>query len=56
MTLEEALLKNDSVFDREKYELLVSEKQEILKKLKDNYAKDSLLTKPYYAQAAIILA
>lgn len=55
-SLEKAIEKNDDVFDKANEKLTQSEKKEILKKLKDNFAKDSLLTKPYWQQAIIILA
>lgn len=55
-SLEKAIQNDDDVFDEYHEKLTTSEKKEILKKLQDNFAKDSLLTKPYWQQAIIILA
>lgn len=44
------------VFDYNWIKVSESDKKEILEKLKDNYSKDSLLTKPSWQQAIIVLA
>lgn len=55
-TLEKAIISWKKIFDNDWNLLNKNELEEILLKLKENYAKDSILTKPYYAQAIIILA
>lgn len=54
--IEEKITQNEEIFDRDGEKIPESFYPEILKKLQDNYAKDSLLTKPYYQQAIIVLA
>lgn len=54
--LENAIKSNEDIFDEKGNTITQSEAQEILKKLQDNFAPDSLLTKKYYEQAVIILA
>lgn len=55
-SLEKAIISWENVFDDKWNSLNKTELNEVLEKLKQNYDKDSILTKPYYAQAIIILA
>lgn len=55
-SLEKALKNNDDIFDIDWKKISEIEKKEILKKLLENYDKDSLLTKHPIKQAIIILA
>ncbi|MDD5770086.1 MAG: site-2 protease family protein [Candidatus Gracilibacteria bacterium] len=55
-SLEKAIKENSEIFDYNGNIILQEDKIKILEKLKDNYAKDSLLTKSYWKQAIIILA
>lgn len=55
-SLEKAIKNNEDIFDYEWITISNQVKDEILKKLNDNFAKDSLLTKPAWQQAIIMLA
>lgn len=55
-TLEKAILEKKDIFDRDWQKISENIAEEILKKLQENVSKDSLLTKPYYQQAIIVLA
>jgi len=55
-SLEKALKNDIEVFDKYGKKIKESERKEVLKLLQDNYASNSLLTKPSWQQAIIILA
>ncbi len=55
-TLETAIQQKKDIFDFEWEKINEHDAQEILIKLQDNFSNDSLLTKPYWQQAIIILA
>lgn len=55
-TLEDALINNESIFDADGEILDSTSKNEIFKKLKENNDSDSLMSKPAWQQAIIMLA
>lgn len=55
-SLEKAIKNDDDIFDIKHEKITPIEKKEILKKLNDNYSNDSLMSKPAWQQAIIVLA
>lgn len=55
-SLEKAIQENKDIFDFEWQKITQNDTIQILTKLQDNFSNDSLLTKPYWQQAIIILA
>lgn len=55
-SLENALKNNENIYDKDGEKVWILIKEEILKKLQENSAKDSLQSKPAWQQAIVMLA
>jgi membrane-associated protease RseP (regulator of RpoE activity) len=54
--IESKIINSQQIFDKQGNLVETMFYEEILSKLRENTSKDSLLTKPYYQQAIIVLA
>lgn len=54
--LENAILSNTELFDKDWKQISQEELDMILEKIKDNYASDSLITKSWFQQSVVMLA